>query len=290
MIILINIYMAINKKLFNCIIKHAKLSCPNLRKPKYTHEYYLTNILDVLTDFVKWSSLQKSKNLESAYEYHYKTIAKIHKKWCDKNVYVNAHNELVKSKNLTENDDGIIVLLIDSTLIINKTGVDKIGYGGPCKKKKFTKLSLMSNLEGENVAVRMDNINVKDKKDYPFKRNIKINTLNHDIKAIEPLIKDIRKTTNKPIEVYGDKGYVISEDDKKRIKKSLNAKIIYTKRSNQKVKNTKKEKKILRKRYKIENMNADFKTYNRVHVRRDISEKTYLGFVYLALIIKFGKI
>lgn len=59
MIILININMTINKKFFNCIIKHAKLLCPNLRKPKFTHEYYLTNILDILTDFVKWSFLLK---------------------------------------------------------------------------------------------------------------------------------------------------------------------------------------------------------------------------------------
>ena len=31
-----------NKKLFDCILKHIKITCPNQRKPKYTPEYYLS--------------------------------------------------------------------------------------------------------------------------------------------------------------------------------------------------------------------------------------------------------
>ena len=45
------------KQLFNHIVNNVKLICPNKRKPKFSPEYYLTNIIDVLTDFVKWSSL-----------------------------------------------------------------------------------------------------------------------------------------------------------------------------------------------------------------------------------------
>lgn len=174
--------MSINKKLFNCIIKHAKLICPNIRKPKYTHEYYLRNILDILTDFVKWSSLKKSKYIKSDYEYHYKTIAKIHKKWSDKGVYTNAHDELVKSKNLNINDKGVIVLFMDSSLMINKNGHDKIGYGGGmCRKKKYTKLTLASNIKGENVAVVVDDVynkTIKNKCDENLSTIIE--TLSHD--------------------------------------------------------------------------------------------------------------
>ena len=47
-----------NKQLFECIIYHDMLNYPNQRKPKYTPEYYLTNIVDLLTDFVKWISLK----------------------------------------------------------------------------------------------------------------------------------------------------------------------------------------------------------------------------------------
>ena len=52
----------------------------------------------------------------------------------------------------------------------------------------------------------------------------------------------------------------------------------------------KKEDEILRKRYKVENMFANIKVFNRVHVRRDKSISSYMGFVHIACIIKFGKI
>lgn len=40
------------------IIKHVELLCPQIRKPKHSHEYYLINILKVLKDVVTWSSLK----------------------------------------------------------------------------------------------------------------------------------------------------------------------------------------------------------------------------------------
>ena len=43
MLYIISITMSINKKFFDYIIKHAKKLC--FRKLKYTHEYYLINIL-----------------------------------------------------------------------------------------------------------------------------------------------------------------------------------------------------------------------------------------------------
>ena len=150
------------KQLFNHIIKNVKLLCPNKRKPKYSPEYYLTNITDVLTDFVKWSSLKKSFNSNHDYVYHYKTISDIHRLWTRKGVYKKSYNELVKQKKLCIDDDNKeINLLIDSTLIINKSGVENIGYGSSCKKKKFTKLSAFSNTEGENVAIVCDPVYIK---------------------------------------------------------------------------------------------------------------------------------
>ena len=68
-----------NNKVFGHIIKNVNLLCPNKRKPRYTPEYYLKNITDVLTDFVKWSSLKKSSNCINNYKYHYKTISDIHR-------------------------------------------------------------------------------------------------------------------------------------------------------------------------------------------------------------------
>src|SRR5579871_1652965 len=123
-----------NKLFFDSVIRQVKLKCPNIRKPKYSPEYYLTNIVDLLSDFVKWSSLKKSVNYRNDSSYHYKTIADIHKLWSDKGVYKAAYEEYVKIAN-TPTDNQILDLFIDSTLIINKSGIEEIGYGTSCKKK-----------------------------------------------------------------------------------------------------------------------------------------------------------
>ena len=46
------------------ILKYVKKLVPNVRKPKYSSEYYLTNILNILTDFVSWKSLIKSDSVD----------------------------------------------------------------------------------------------------------------------------------------------------------------------------------------------------------------------------------
>ena len=93
---------------------------------------------------------------------------------------------------------------------------------------------------------------------------------------------------NVDVNLIGDKGYIMNNTDKK-VSKELKVTIITPKRKNQKEKNTESEKNKLKKRYKVENMFQKIKTYNRVLIRRDKLIATYMGFVYLACIIKFGK-
>ena len=64
----------------------------------------------------------------------------------------------------------------------------------------------------------------------------------------------------------------------------MNAKMITPKRKNQLTQNTKEENTKLKMRYKIENVIATIKKYNRIHVRRDKLIVTYMGFVYLGCI------
>ena len=304
-------HLIMDKKLFDCIISHVHSKCPNKRKPKYTSEYYLTNILDVLVDFVKWSSLKKSKNYNGKNRYHYKTIADIHKLWSDSGVYKSAYEELVQKKNITTAKKNIIELLIDSTLIINKTGIECIGYGSESRKKKFTKLSALSNIDGKNVAISVDAIKTKERLVDPlnkYEKNRKnkknndpnivlvkkyIPTLSHDVKNVEPIIETIKPILNGignkiKIKMFGDKGYVMKCDDKKTIKKKYNVKMVHSMRTNQKMKNTKNEEISLSKRYRIEHMFEKIKVYNRIHVRRDKTINCYMGFVYLGCIMKFG--
>ena len=83
--------------------------------------------------------------------------------WSDIGVYKSAYEELVQKKNITIDKKNIIELLIDSTLIINKTGIECIGYGSESRKKKFTKLSALSNIDGKNVAISVDAIKTKER-------------------------------------------------------------------------------------------------------------------------------
>ena len=279
-----------NKQHFDCIIHHVKLNCPNQRKPKYTPEYYLTNIVDLLTDFVKWSSLKKSVNYNNKFKYHYKTIADVHKLWSDKGIYKKAYNECVQ-KHVIGEGDKCINLLVDSTLIINKSGIEGIGYGTKCHKKKFTKLTAISTLDTENVAIIVDTVYTKDI-NLSDEKTMTIKTLSHDVKNIVPVIEDLRQTVPDDIKInlYGDKGYAMLKDDKTKLLKSHSVKLVNVKKSNQKKKNTKKEEKILKHRYKVENMFARITAYNRVHVRRDKTLACYMCFVYIACIVQFGKI
>ena len=151
-------YMKIENKAI--ILKYVKILCPNERKPQHTPEYYLSNILDLLTDFVSWSSLKKSASYVGKKENHYKSITRIHRSWSKKGVYQKAYKEII-NKNTIDDDCDTLDLLIDATLIINKSGVDNIGYGGECKKKKFTKLTTITDNKGNNISIIANNINLK---------------------------------------------------------------------------------------------------------------------------------
>ena len=82
------------------------------------------------------------------------------------------------------------------------------------------------------------------------------------------------------VKLIGDKGYVTNEEFKVFGKK---IKMIYPKRKNQKKRNTKKEKKVLSKRHKIENFFASLKKYNRIVLRRDHKIDNYMSFTYMGM-------
>jgi hypothetical protein len=145
---------------------------------------------------------------------------------------------------------------------------------------KINKKSLDVEINAKPFNAELINVKTLNK---PNKDTIKIvKTLEHDVKGVKPIIKLIGKK-NKPIKLIGDKGYLISKDDRKELK-SMNVDMIAPKRKNQKDRNTDDELNHLRTRYKVENSIAKIKVFNRIHVRRDKLLCTYMGFVYLAFI------
>lgn len=255
---------------FNTILKYANLYCPNKSNSLYTNKYYLLNILTVLSDVVAWKKLIITKIYNNKKKYHYKTINNIHLLWCKKNVYIDAFNEISNNNNLCNITDN---MYIDGTLIINKSGIEGIGYGGETRKKKFTSLTAICNENIKCIKIFVNDTNEK------IIYNKKIKTLQHDSCGIIPAIKLIN--TNKKYNLVGDCGYIINP---KKIIEYPNVKLITYKKKNQKNQNNEDDTNKLSKRYKVENLFAKIKKFNRIHVRRDKKLITYLGFVYLGCI------
>ena len=262
--------MSFFKIYFKIILKHANIYKPTKHNTKYSNEYFLTHILDVLGTVVNYKSLMKLQSIKSNHEYHYKTINKKHIEWSQNGVYENAYKEILQINNsckITTNN------YIDTTLIVNKCGVEGIGYGcGESRKKKYTSIAVVCN---ENIKP----ISILCSSNYTKKLNeiTTIKTLPHDTKSILPSIKKIN--TDKPYNLIGDAGFVYN--------KSLlpsNVNLIYATRSNQHKKNTPDDKLKLKNRYKIENLFAKIKQFNRIHIRRDKNIAPFMGFIHLAII------
>ena len=60
-------------------------------------------------------------------------------------------------------------------------------------------------------------------------------------------------------------------------------------RKNQKKINTKNEKKLLTHRYKVEHIFAYIKEYGRLIIRQDKLIKTFMGFIFIGLSLRFFK-
>ena len=81
------------------------------------------------------------------------------------------------------NDEESFIKFIDSTLIINKSGIECVGFGSETKKKKFTKLSVLSDSNQNCDAIIAHNTH---KKEISFEKKLVIvnNNLPKDHKII----------------------------------------------------------------------------------------------------------
>ena len=76
----------------------------------------------------------------------------------------------------------------------------------------------------------------------------------------------------------GDAGFIINKDNV-----LSNVNLITVKRKNQKEQNSEDNKAILKNQYKIENLFAKIKVFNRIHVIRDKLIVSFMGFVHMAI-------
>lgn len=186
------------------ILKYVEILVPNERKPRYSPGYYLTNILNLLNDFNSWRSLTKSIDIDREKPNHYKTIAAIHRLWSERGVYRKAFEEIRNICNSAE-DLAEIDILIDATLIINKYGSDYVGYGGETRKKKFTKITMITDTKKKiiNLAANKTSekeivfgiVPVKRKRGRPKKCDTEVQVVNDDVTEVAVNSKPTEKQT-----------------------------------------------------------------------------------------------
>ena len=268
-------------KIYNCykkyILHNATLKYPEIRKRKFSLEYYLNNFIHVLNDVTKWESLKLINKYEN--EYHWKAIYNEYNKWSNDDIFHDAYIDFLKNnyfKISKVRKNKKINIFVDVTKITNKHGSEKIGLNGEYKKKNVTCLSIACDENKIPLGLSYLNTNLN-------KTKTGKHTFQHDIKGLQPTLDSI-PINIKPyiaVNLIGDKGY-ISSNKFKLFERDV--RIITPKRKNQKKKNTKKEHKLLAKRHKIENFFVTIKRKDRVMLRKERKIGSYMSFVYITLI------
>ena len=239
----------------------------NRYKVKYTDEYYLNFIFYILNDINRWSFIINLKGYDSKFKFHYKTIYNKFLFWSKNKVFYNAFYNYYYKQNTN-------LLLIDATSINNKYGSEYIVINPEYRKKKITKLSIISNKS--NFIHSVEVFEIKNSND-------KYKTSIHDVKMINKSLNKIRVTNkSKYFNLLGDKAYKTKENHKLNKK---NIKVITPDKLNTIIKNTKFKKNKLKKRIRVENAINNIKRYERVKTRKDRNIITYMSWVYIASLI-----
>ena len=137
-------------------------------------------IFYVLNDINSWSVLHKLKEHTSNKKFHYKTIYNKFRFWSNKNIFKNAFYNYFYKNNTN-------LLLIDAISINNKYDFECLGINPEYKKKKVTKLSIITSSNGFIYSIIP--FNIKNK----FKN---YNTFVHYSKMINDSLTNIKNIKN----------------------------------------------------------------------------------------------
>ena len=268
-----------DKNLVTCIVAyiksdavlHSRYYAATCHR-KYDFAVMLEIIVHVLRYGVPWRSVS---NLKLAGNIHWSTIYKTYCKLVNDNVLRACYEKVLemyfKDKPMTK----LKHQYTDTSVIANKYGCDKVGRNKYYKNKKITKLSIITDEQGIPISVKLDAGNIHDSKIMTEQLNDKHC---HLIKVLQPRNKIM----------MADKGYD-SKPLKKLLKENGYTTIIPQNRRN--IKDKKKihkmrpqEKRLYRKRIRVENTFMKLKKNRRLDVRYDKMVKMYEGFVFLGMI------
>jgi putative transposase len=226
---------------------------------KYSLNLIIDELFYVLVSGVSWRMVRSPINYKTLYYYYSKFV---HHNIFYK-LFIRIRNKYIK-RYINKND--MCIAYIDSTVINNKGGINKVGRNKFYKNKKSTKISLLTDKNGIPLSV------------FFIKGNY------HDTTVFDKHIKDIPLIMSNNIKVIADKAYASRKNYS--LLESRNMKHIIPPRKNMKIKNTYVyDKNEYIKRIKIEHIFSKLKIYKRINNRYDKLLRNYIGFVYLALAV-----
>jgi transposase len=245
-------------ELKNIILHTDKLKDTYIKKysnSKYSLDLIIEEILYFLKSGVSWRMLRSTINYKTLY-WHYTKFVKY-------NIFIKLFKK-IKSEYLNKKLNETHTLYIDSTIVYNKNGVNKIGRNKFYKNKKTTKISLMTDKNGFPLSILFMKGNYHDTT--VFNKHIR------DAKIIMPKVK---KT------IIADKAYASKKNYK--LLEDNNFNHIIPPRKNMKLAKTYKYDHIeYKKRIKIEHIFGRLKLFRRIDQRNDKLLRNYSGFTYLA--------
>ena len=264
----------LSKNIINYINSDIKLkSIFNHSLRKYKIKFLLEYVIKIL-----YTGLSFRKVIEySRSNIHWNTIYKFFIKLQKYNVISLSYKQTVKRyiKKYVNKDSNIF--LTDTTLIQNKLGIDNTGYTPQLLKHKTSKISLITDDIGIPIIATIFPSNTNDSKIF-------------DIQFNEFTENHILLLNNKNI-MLGDAGY----DSQKLRNKLLNTNFgkLLTPKNKRNIKNkdillnlklSPDDKKLLKKRIRIEHTNSHLKQYKRLSLRYDKYSINYQVFIHLACI------
>ena len=225
---------------------------------KFTLSQILDDIIYVLQTGIPWRKV-RSKISHQTLWFHFNRFVK-------NNVFLKLYNlfrrQYITSSIMVEEQ---ATLLIDSSIIYNKFGINKLGRNKFYKNKKCTKLSLLTDVNGIPLSIFLFKGNYHD--NHVFQKHIK--------EALVLLPKN-------KLTILGDKGY--SSYQNYQFLDSLKIAHIIPPRKKTKIYDTYKYIKTeYVKRIKIENVFAHLKLMRRIESRYDKFLSSYKQFLYLGI-------
>ena len=179
---------------------------------------------------------------------------------CEKNIFQITYRRVLKRYKLLKGIDNFKNFFIDSTMIKNVQGSEKVGPNHYDRNKNGTKVTAIVDDLGAPMCFNINKANESD------------------VKITIPIMKKLKFDN---VNVISDKGYICLENKTILSKKGIN--LIYPYRRNQNLKNIASEIVLMRKRNIVEIFFSWFKQFRRIRNRYDRKIICYKNFVLLGL-------